>query len=149
MEFVGSKNEVFKSELAETTTYPALKLSEFQALFHFLSDETELGILQQAKVSRIKVHGELKAMMVNYDNLAALSQERFEDNESALVLYTQAVFSLTASELIGIKMSTDATAEAADRQEALTNKKQHCEVQYRQAVDLLLNGEETYCFEVV
>ncbi|WED23516.1 head completion/stabilization protein [Vibrio sp. JC009] len=149
MEFVGNKSEVYTSELPATDKYPALKLSEFQSLFNFLSNETEAGILQQARVSRIKVHKELKETMSDYPDLTALSLDKFEDEEAGNVLYTQAVFALTASELLGIQISTDATAEAADRQEALNEKRQRCDVQYRQAVDLLLNGEETYCFEVV
>ncbi|WP_375751600.1 head completion/stabilization protein [Vibrio sp. HN007] len=149
MEFVGDKSDVFESELPATDKYPALKISEFQSLFNFLSNEAEPGILQQAKVSRIKVHQELKETISSYQNLTALSQDKYGDEESAAVLYTQAVFALTASELLGIQISTDATAEAADRQEALSDKKQSCSVQYRQAVDLLLNGKETYCFEVV
>ncbi|WED29872.1 head completion/stabilization protein [Vibrio sp. DW001] len=149
MEFVGNKNEAFASVLPATSKYPELKLSEFQSVFNFLSNETEIGILQQAKVSRIKVHLELKDTIRPYSTLSELSQERFGDEDSANTLYKQAIFALTASELVGIQMSTDATAEAADRQEALTHKKQHCDVQYRQAIDLLLNGRETYCFEVV
>ncbi|MGF1842263.1 head completion/stabilization protein [Vibrio clamense] len=149
MEFVGDKNEVFESELPATSKHPALKLSEFQSLFNFLSNETEPGILQQAKVSRIKVHQELKDTLKPYAHLNELSQDKFGEDEAGETLYKQAVFSLTASELIGIQMSSDATAEAADRQAALSEKKQHCEVQYRQAVDLLINGKETYCFEVV
>ncbi|ANU36288.1 head completion/stabilization protein [Vibrio scophthalmi] len=149
MEFVGNKNDVFGAELAATAKYPALKISEFQSLFNFLSNETEPGILQQAKVSRIKVHRELLVAIVPFADLTELSQAKFGDEESGETLYKQAVFSLTASALIGIQLSTNATAEAADRQEALTGKKQHCDVQYRQAVDLLINGKETYCFEVV
>lgn len=149
MEFVGDKNDVFGSELPATAKYPALKMSEFQSLFNFLSNETEPGILQQAKVSRIKVHRELLAAIEPFTDLMEFSQAKFGDEESGETLYKQAVFSLTASALIGIQLSTNATAEAADRQEALTSKKQHCDVQYRQAVDLLINGKETYCFEVV
>ncbi|MCW4444000.1 head completion/stabilization protein [Vibrio splendidus] len=149
MEFVGDKKESFKSELPATGKFPALKVSEFQSLFHFLSNETEAGILQQASVSRIKVHQELKSTIAPFAQLKELSQARFEDDDSGETLYKQAVFALTAAELIGIQMSGDATKDAADRQQALTDKKQHCEVQYRQAVDLLLHGEETYCFEVV
>ncbi|WP_272165497.1 head completion/stabilization protein [Vibrio diabolicus] len=149
MQFVGDKNEIFNSELPKTDQYPALKLSEFQSLFHFLSNETEPGILHQATVSRIKVHRELKDTIEPFAHLNELSQARFDNEDSGETLYKQAVFALTASELIGIQLSSDTTAEAADRQQALTDKKQHCEVQYRQAVDLLINDEETYCFEVV
>lgn len=148
-EFVGNKNEVYQSELPASGKYPALKISEFQSLFHFLNKETEPGILHQAKVSRLKVHSELKQAIEPFNTLAELSQARFDDSDSGETLYKQAVFALTAAELIGIQMSADATKDAAERQEALTTKKQACEVQYRQAVDLLLHGHETYCFERV
>ncbi len=149
MEFVGNKNEVYGSTLPATGKYPELKISEFQSLFQFLSNETEAGILHQAHISRIKVHQELSDSMALYDDLTALSWDKFDDEASGVTLYKQAVFALTASELIGVRLSTDSTAEAADRQEALNDKKYSCEVQSRQAIDLLLNSKETYCFEVV
>ncbi|WP_172378853.1 head completion/stabilization protein [Vibrio sp. Vb339] len=148
MEFIGDKNERYESELPASDKYPALKISEFQSLFHFQSNETEAGILHHATVSRIKVHSELKDTLVPFASLAELSQERFGD-DSAKTLYKQAVFALTAAQLISVQMSGDATAEAADRQKALTSKKEECEVQYRQAIDMLIHAEETYCFERV
>lgn len=149
MEFVGNKNEVYSSELAATEKYPALKISEFQSLFNFLSNETEAGILHQATIARIKVHSELLEHLVPFTHLTELSLNRFGDEESGIALYKQAVFALSASALIGIQLSTNATAEAADRQEALSKKQEQCNVQYRQAVDLLIHGRETYCFEMV
>ncbi|WP_299141320.1 head completion/stabilization protein [uncultured Vibrio sp.] len=148
-EFVGNKNELYESELAAKGKYPALSISEFQSLFHFQSNETEAGILHCAIISRIKVHSELKSALAPFTHLTALSQATFEDDDSAESLYKQAVFALTAAQLIGGQMSGDATKEAADRQEALSQKKEACEVQYRQAIDLLLHGAETYCFERV
>lgn len=149
MEFVGNKNERYESELPASDKYPALKISEFQSLFHFQSNETEAGILHHATVSRIKVHSELKDTLVPFASLVELSQERFGDDDSAKTLYKQAVFALTAAQLISVQMSGDTTAEAADRQEALTSKKEECEVQSRQAIDMLIHAEETYCFERV
>ncbi|WP_295898996.1 head completion/stabilization protein [uncultured Vibrio sp.] len=148
-EFVGNKNDSYESVLPISGKYPALKISEFQSLFHFQSNETEAGILHQAKVSRLKVHSELKETMAPFDDLKALSQTRFDDEDSGETLYKQAVFALTAAELIGIQMSGDATKDAAERQEALTKKMNQCSVQSRKAIDLLLHGEETYCFERV
>lgn len=148
-EFVGNKNQTYHSELPAVGKYPALKVSEFQSLFHFQSNETEAGILHQAKVSRIKVHSELKEALAPFADLAELSLARFDDQESGTTLYQQAVFALTAAQLISVQMSGDATKDAADRQQALTEKKQQCEVQYRQAIDLLLHGEETYRLERV
>ena len=148
-EYVGNKNEIYDSELSASGKYPALKISEFQSLFHFQSNETEAGILHHAKVSRVKVHSELKDTLEPFANLAELSQARFDDEESGETLYKQAVFALTAAQLISTQMSGDATKDAAERQEALTDKKEECEVQYRQAVDMLIHGEETYRFERV
>lgn len=148
MEFVGNKNEVFTGELPAQGKYPALKIAEFQSLFHYLSNETEAGILQQASVARIQTHSELKEALAPFDTLTALSVSTFDDEESALTLYKQAVFAKTASNLLGIQISNDTGAEAADRQEALSQKKNHCDVQARQAIDLLLHGQETICFEV-
>lgn len=149
MEFVGNKDTPYNGKLPAVGKYPEIALRDFQKQYLFLSNESEEGITQQLKVSRIKVHAELKAVLSAHDSLAALSMHWFDETESGETLYFQAVFSLTASELIGIKLSTDATSDAAERQQALTDKKQHCDVQYRQAVDLLLNGKETYRFEVV
>lgn len=148
-EFVGDKNETYESELPETGKYPALKISEFQSLFHFQSNETEAGILHHVKVQRIKVHSELNGTLAPFASLSELSQARFGDRESGETLYKQAVFALTAAQLISVQMSGDTTAEAAERQAALSHKKEECEVHYRQAIDLLLHGEETYCFERV
>ncbi|NRB68750.1 MAG: head completion/stabilization protein [Vibrio sp.] len=148
-EYVGNKNEIYRSELPALGKYPALAVSEFQSLFHFQSNETEAGILHHAKVSRLKVHSELKDTLAPFADLAALSQARFDDTESGETLYKQAVFALTAAQLISTQMSGDASKDAAERQEALTDKKEECEVQYRQAVDMLIHGEETYCFERV
>ncbi len=149
MEFVGNKNKTYQSQLPATGKYPVLNISEFQSLFHFQSNETEAGILHHAKVSRLKVHSELKDTLAPFADLAALSQARFDDTESGETLYKQAVFALTAAQLISTQMSGDASKDAAERQEALTDKKEECEVQYRQAVDMLIHGEETYCFERV
>ncbi|MEZ8115165.1 head completion/stabilization protein [Vibrio splendidus] len=149
MEFVGDKSEVYDSELPAIGKYPALKISEFQSVFHFQSNESEAGILHHATVSRIKVHSELKDTLIPFASLTELSQERFGDYDSAKTLYQQAVFALTAAQLVSVQMSGDATKDAADRQDALTEKKEECEVQSRQAIDLLIHGEETYCFERV
>lgn len=105
--------------------------------------------MHHAKVSRLKVHTELKDTLAPFADLAALSQARFDDTESGATLYQQAVFALTAAQLISTQMSGDASKDAAERQQALTDKKQECEVQYRQAVDMLIHGQETYRFERV
>lgn len=149
MAFVGDKDEVFDGRLPATNSYPTLSVAEFQGLFHFLSNETENGMLHRLGLARITVHQELAAAVAKHGSLDALSLHWFGDSAAGIVLYKQAVFSLAAHNVIGNKLSTDATAEAADRQEALQSKAEHCLVQYRQAVDLLLNGKPMYTFEVV
>lgn len=148
-EFVGNKDEEYAATLPATTQYPELTIAEFQSVFHFLSNETEMGILHHAKLARITVHSELLETMKRFDNLDHLSVTLFGDEEAAAVLYTQAVFALTANYLIGNKLSTDATAEAADRQEALQQKADNALLQYRRAIDFLLNAKATYTFAVV
>lgn len=149
MEFVGNKDEVYPTVLPATAVYPELTLAEFQSLFHFLSNETEPGILQQVKVARITTHRELIDVVVPQGTLSDYSLFRFGETDTGKTLYKQAVFSLAANFIIGNQLSTDATREASERQEALTQKAKHCLVQYRRAMDLLINGKETYCIEVV
>ena len=149
MEFVGDKDEVYASELPATVQYPALVIAEFQAVFHFLSNETEVGILHRLTIARVTVGTELVEMMSLHGTLDTLSMHWFGETQTGAILYKQAVFSLAANYIVGNKLSTDATAEAAERQEALQQKADNCLVQYRQAVDLLLNGHATYTFEAV
>lgn len=149
MEFVGNKDDVYTGVLPATAHYPELIVAEFQAVFHFLSNETEVGILHHLTVARLTVHTELLDIIKSHGTLDHTSEYWFGDDLSGLALYKQAVFSLAANHIVGNKLSTDATAEAADRQEALQQKADNCLVQYRRAVDLLLHGKETYTFEVV
>ncbi|GEK15219.1 head completion/stabilization protein [Aliivibrio fischeri] len=149
MEFVGNKNEVYDAVLPATEQYPELKISEFQLVFHFLSNETEAGILHHATVARVTIHRELLDTMAEFDNLDALSVERFGETDTGNTLYKQAVFAMTANFLVENQLSMNATKEAAERQEAIQAKADNCLVKYRRAMDLLLNGEETYRFEVV
>ena len=149
MDFVGNKNETYSAVLPATALYPALSIEAFQHLFHFLSNETESSILHNATIARITVHQELATTMASFDHLDDLSLDRFSDTETGGTLYKQAVFSLTANYLVGNKLSMDASPEAAERQEAIVAKADHCLVQYRSAIDLLLHAKATYCIEIV
>ncbi|MFA1562588.1 head completion/stabilization protein [Aliivibrio fischeri] len=149
MEFMGDKDKVYDSILPATEYYPELALSEFQSLFHFLSNETEESLLQQVRVARIMTHRELLAAMSPFESLDELSQAQFGDIDTGTTLYKQAVFSLAADFIISNQLSTDTTKDAAERQEALTQKAEHCSVQYRRAIDLLINAHETYRIEVI
>ncbi len=149
MKFVGNKNEVYESTLPVTNQYPELSTEEFQEVFHFLSSETEASLLHHLILARLTVHTELSNILMQYETLDHVSEYWFGETASGLALYKQAVFSLAANHIVGNKLSMDATAEAADRQEALQQKADNCLVQYRQAVDLLLNGKATYTFEMV
>lgn len=149
MEFIGNKDEVYTSTLPATAMYPELAIAEFQSLFHFLSNETEAGILHHATIARITVNRELIDVVTPFGSLEGLSQNRFGEAETGLILYKQTVFSLAANFLVGNQLSTDTTKEASERQEALQQKADHCLVQYRRAIDLLLNAHETYLIEVI
>ncbi|AAW86506.1 hypothetical protein VF_2011 [Aliivibrio fischeri ES114] len=149
MQFVGNKDEEYASVLPKTDIYPELAISEFQRVFHFLSDETEAGILHNATVARVTVNRELMETITPFKTLDALSMERFGETQTGTLLYKQAVFSLAANAIINNQLSMNATKEAADRQEAIQAKADHALVQYRRAIDLLLNGKETYFFAVV
>lgn len=149
MEFVGNKNEQYSSTLSATELYPELTIAEFQSVFHFLSNETEAGILHHCTVARVTVNQELLDTIKSFGSLDKLSLERFGETQTGAILYKQAVFALTANFLVENQLSMNATTEAAERQEAIQAKADHSLVQYRRAVDLLLNAKETYCFEVV
>ncbi|WP_022940119.1 head completion/stabilization protein [Psychromonas hadalis] len=146
---VANKETSYSSVLPATDFYPELKISEFQALFHFLEDETEAGILHCASVERIAIHRELKVLTTQYTALSAYSQTLFDDNVSALTLYKQAVFCKTAYALITNRLATDATKEAAGRQEALMQRADKQLTNYRAAIVSLLPDVSGYTFEMV
>ena len=148
-QFISDKSKIYSSELAATAFYPALKLSEFQALFHFLEDETEAAILHNGRIERITIHRQLKALTQQHESMTALSMALFEDEETAEILYKQAVFCKTASALIGNRLATDATKEAADRQEALLMRVDNLLVNYRNAIDQLLQADSGYTMEII
>ena len=148
-QFISDKSEQYSSELPKNAFYPALKLSEFQALFHFLSDETEAAILHNAIIERITIHRELIPLTQTHDDLAALSMALFKDEETAANLYKQAVFCKTAAALIGNRLATDATKEAADRDEALQKRADNLLTNYRNAIDQLLQTDSGYTFEII
>ncbi len=149
MEFVGNKDEVYGAVLEATALYPELTIAEFQALFHFLSNESEASLLHQTTIARITVNQELLGIVTSFGSLAALSQSRYGDKVSGDTLYKQAVFSQAAHLIIGNQISSDATKEAAERQEAMSQKASHCLVSYRRAIDTLINNAETYTIEVI
>lgn len=137
-QLIASKDNAFDGVLAATSFYPQLKISEFQSLFHFLADGKETGILHAAKVARIAIHQELKALTTKYATLGELSQNVFGDDESAEILYKQAVFCKTAHSLITNRLSTDATKDAAQRQAALMDQVNEQLTNYRSAIVQLL-----------
>lgn len=146
---VASKNNASSSVLSATSFYPELKISEFQALFHFLADETDAGILHVAKVERITIHRELKGLTEIHADMISLSQALFDDDDSATTLYQQAVFCKTAYSLINNRLATDATKEAAGRQTALVQRADTQLTNYRAAIVQLLPESPGYTFEIV
>lgn len=146
---VATKGNDYLSVLPATAFYPELAISEFQHLFHFLQDETEAGILQSARVQRINIHKELLTLTTQHTTLIEASLALFGDSESALILYKQAVFCKTAYLLITNRLSTDASKEAADRQDALMARADTQLVNYREAIDALIPAVTGYTFELI
>lgn len=146
---ISDKSEAYSSELPANAFYPALKLAEFQALFHFLEDETEAAILHNANIERVTVHRQLKPLTEQYESMQALSMGLFEDADTAVLLYKQAVFCKTAHALIGNRLATDATKAAADRQKALELRADNLLSNYRNAIDQLLQTDSGYTFEMI
>lgn len=147
--FIGDKSNAYTSELPATAFFPLLKVSEFQELFGFLEKESELSITNTMIQNRVTVHRQLNTLADLHPNLVSVSQERFEDDTTGEVLYKQAVFSFTASALIGKQMGIDATKEAADRQATLNDKAISLSIQAREAIDLLLQTDTGYTVDLI
>jgi len=148
-QFIANKDESYDGTLAATAFYPQLKISEFQSLFHFLEDGKETGILHAAKVERITIHQELKTLTTQYATLNELSQALFDDDESAEILYKQAVFCKTAYSLLTNRISTDATKDAAQRQQSLMEQADKQLTNYRSAMVQLMPDVGGYTFELI
>lgn len=147
--FVGDKSNAYTSELPATAFFPLLKVSEFQEQFGFLESESETSITNMMIQNRVNVHRQLKTLMDLHPDLVSRSQELFEDDTTGEVLYKQAVFSFTASALIGKQMGTDATKEAADRQATLNDKAISLNIQGREAIDLILQTDTGYTVDLI
>lgn len=146
---IGDKSNEYQTVFSATEFYPELKLSEFQKLFAFLEDTTEFEITNTLLVQREVVHRQLKTLTDTHPSLASRSLELFGSETTGEALYKQAVFSLTAAVLIGNRLATDATKQAADRQEALDQRNDRLRTQYREAVDLLLQTDSGYTIELI
>jgi len=147
--FIGDKSNAYTGELPATGYFPKLKIADFQDLFSFLEEENEASITLQMQVDRAYVHNQLRSLVDLHQNLEDRSQALFADDTTAEALYKQAVFSLVAANLIGKRLATDATKEAAGRQEALSDKASNLQTQSRQAIDSLLATGSGYTFEVI
>lgn len=149
MQFVGDNNTPFISILTATAFYPELKLADFQQQYGFLEDQTEYAVNQTALIIRSIVHRQLKTLTELHPDLITVSQALFGDDTTAAVHYQAAVFANVAADLINSKMATDATKEAADRQEALTEKVNQLNTQSRRSIDQLLQVDSGYKIELI
>ncbi|WP_373020729.1 head completion/stabilization protein [Thiomicrorhabdus sp.] len=149
MQFVGDKGQTYTTELSATPFYPVLKLADFQQQFNFLEDQNEYAVTQQAIIDRSTVHRQLLTLTETHQNLVDVSKALFGDDTTAAVLYQNAVFSMTAANLIGNRMATDATKEAADRQEALNQKVDHLNSQARSSIEQLLRADSGYAISLI
>lgn len=145
---IGDQSVTYSTEIALDRFYPILKLADFQQLFGFLKNTSEYSIANVMLVQQQIVHSQLKELKEQYTDLQAVSQAKFGNGQTGVALYTQAVFSLTAANLTESQMATDATKQAADRQEALVSKSNMLRTQYRDAIDQLI-GSTGYTVELV
>lgn len=148
MAFVGTKTEIFDGELTATSFYPSLKFSDFQLIYGFLATESKQAIELQMTIDRQTIHSQLQSIQ-KYESLEAFSVSEFEDPATAGALYTQAVFALTAANLIGKQLATDTTKSGAERQAALTEKIGHLQTLSRQAIDALKSSDSGYTMELI
>lgn len=148
--YIGDKTNTFEGSLPATVFFPSLNLSDFQDQFGFKDDFSEEAVKQQMTIDRWQVHKELAPLADTYESLLALSNDKFGDDVTGAALYKQAVFCLTARNLIAVMMATDATSDASDRQEALDEKRDNLVEMYRRSIDHLLEPESgSYTFKVV
>ncbi|BBN59316.1 head completion/stabilization protein [Hydrogenovibrio marinus] len=147
--YTGDTTGNYSSDLPATAFFPSLKIADFQQMFAFKDTFSEEAILQQMKVDRVSIHKELSLLVSTYSTLEAMSQTIFSDDTTAATLYQQAVFCLTASNLIGNRMATDATKDGADRQQALIERKDHLLDMFRRAIDQLKPDSTGYTMKVV
>jgi len=147
--FIGNKDNLYSSSLPADSYYPELMVADFQQLFQFVEDQPEDSLLFRLEIDRAEVHQQLTILLGQHPNLTERSQQLFGNATTATELYKQAVFSLTAANLIADKMATDATKEAADRQQALSDKERHLRTQSRSAIDKLLTTNAGYTAELI
>jgi len=148
-QLIGNQNTPYDSVLTASSFYPELKVSDFQNLFGFLKNTTEFEINNTMIVQRQIVHDQLLPLTENYQNLTERAEELFENQETGIALYQQAVFCFTAATLISNRIATDATKDAADRQDAMVSKSDALRTQGREAIDQLLRSNSGYTVRLV
>lgn len=145
--YIGDKSKEYASSLPATVFFPSLKVSDFQKELGFKEDFSEEAILQQMTLDRWNVHKQLTRLSAEHITLEAFSEFKFGDSTTAERFYKQAVFTLTARNLIDLQLTTDATKESADRQSALLEQTDRLIALHRMAIDTLIdpsNGEYTF-----
>ncbi|MBD3610998.1 MAG: head completion/stabilization protein [Hydrogenovibrio crunogenus] len=95
------------------------------------------------------MHRQLKTLTETHPNLTDVSQALFGDDTTASAHYQNAVFAMTAANLIDVRLSTDATKEAADRQTALDDKVDSLNEQARNSIEMLKQTDSGYSFSLV
>lgn len=136
MEFIGNKNEIydFVIESNNIALFPDLKLAEFQIYFNYLSNTPKEAMIHYLKLARSSVDSELHMEVRTLDQCS---------------LYKNAVFALAACYLLDVQISTDATKEAADRQESLMSKRDLCAAQSRSSIDILINNKKSSSLYII
>jgi hypothetical protein len=138
--FVGDKSTIFSDVVPGTGVFPPLYLSQFQQQFGFLEDQTEANVVVTMTIASMLVQRQIISVMGQDPDLIGQSLLNYGNGDYWIILYHHAVFCKTAADLIGRRLATDATKQAADRQQAMTDKKDQLLIQYREAIDELIGS---------
>jgi hypothetical protein len=137
--FVGEKTEQYDDIVPGNGQYPTLSLADFQKSYSFLEDIPQAS----AVVTMTLVSRDIQKQLSNYyerePDLASFSLAEFGSEDFWQIIYREAVFTKTASDLLAKRIATDASKNAADRQQALEDKRNYLDANYRELIGKLMN----------
>ncbi|MCI4411980.1 MAG: head completion/stabilization protein [Thiotrichales bacterium] len=137
--FVGEKTEQYDDIVPGNGQYPTLSLADFQKSYSFLEDIPQASAL----VTMTLVSRDIQKQLSNYyerePDLVSFSLAEFGSGDFWQIIYREAVFTKTASDLLAKRIATDASKNAADRQQALEDKRNYLDANYRELIGKLMN----------
>lgn len=137
--FVGDKTEQYDDIVPGNGQYPTLSLADFQKSYSFLEDIPQASaVVSMTLVSR-DVQKQLKSYYEGEPDLTGMSLAEYGSGSFWQIIYREAVFTKTASDLLAKRIATDASKNAADRQQALEDKRIYLDANYRELIGRLMN----------